>query len=226
MKTVVPRRTLLGAGVEDADGDRREAVGEAGAEDVLDVGHPAGRPDASRAGDPPAMVAGDDVGVEAEAGHEEEPAAGGAGDVHGHGLAGGDRPGQSVRVAPQAEVAGDEVLGAGRHDGQRRARPFVEQRRDRAIAPDGHEAAAVAVVRRPAGPGRSVLRGVQATSAGRWTRRSSVTSSSTRRRPRPDARAAVGDDPDPGRTRGEADRAVAAGLGRAPISCAGSFPAA
>ena len=219
---------LLGAGVDDPDGDRREAVGEAGAEDRLDVGHPVGRPDASRAGDPPAMVAGDDVGVEAEAGHEEESAAGGLADVDAartgrRRSSGPVRAGRACRPKWRATrfsvPAGMTVSG--------RARSFIEQRRDRAVAADGDEAAAIAVARPPVrtraerASGRPGDLGAQSPS-----RRSSMTSCSTSRRPRPAPEPRLATIPTQGVPVPTPHRLRRRGVGPCPISCAGSFPAA
>ena len=124
----------------------------------------------------------------------------------GHRTGRGDRPGQGPRVAPQAEVAGDEVLGAGRHHGQRRAGavrsssaetvpspPTATRQRHspsrRGPAHQGRRAPPASRRPRPAGP-------VVATR---------TTSSSTSRRPRPAPEPAIRDDPDPGRPRRSPD---------------------
>src|SRR5208337_1069719 len=68
------------------------------------------------------------------------------GTVH---LAGGDRPGQPVRVPAQSEVLRGQVLGAGGQDGDWNTGLLVYQRRDRSITSSGHQAAAPRVAAGP-----------------------------------------------------------------------------
>ena len=89
------------------------------------------------------MVPAHDVGVEAEAGHEQKPA-----------VRRPDRrrrepgwplaivPASTSRVAPQAEMPRHEIFRARRQDGHRHARPFVQEGRHGAVAADGNQATA------------------------------------------------------------------------------------
>src|SRR5262249_26524129 len=90
---------LLGTRVEDPHRDGWELVGPARAENGLDVGHAMGGPDAARSRESRLMVSGDNLGIKAEAGHEQEAAVGGLADVDPAGPAGGDRRRESPRVA-------------------------------------------------------------------------------------------------------------------------------
>ena len=65
------------------------------------------------------MVAGHDLTVKSEAGHEQEAPVSGAAQVDPDRLAGGDHTGQDLRIASQAEVLGHEVFCARREYGQR-----------------------------------------------------------------------------------------------------------
>ena len=117
-------------------------VAEAGPQDRLDVGDPAGRPDPVGLAEPGQVVPGHHVGVEADAGHQGEPTPAGLSQVQPQEPARGDRLGHRPGPRGHAEVPGEEVLGPGGQDRHRHPGPLVEQGRDRPVPADGHQAAA------------------------------------------------------------------------------------
>ena len=108
---------FLAARVGDVDGDGGEAVAEGGAEDGVDVHAAMGGAGDACVADTGEVVAGDDLGIEAEAGHEGEAAVSGSeAEVDAGDAAGGDGGGELGGVASEAEMLGEEVFGAGGED--------------------------------------------------------------------------------------------------------------
>ena len=101
------------------------------------------------------------------------------------GISVGDRPGQRVRVASQAEMPGHQVFGAGRQNGEGNARLLVEQVRDRAVTADGHQAPAPRVAGGSAHQRGSFLRGPRDPLREAQLAATLGTSRSTRRNPLP-----------------------------------------
>src|SRR4051794_14030546 len=98
-------------------------------------------------------MAADDVTVEAEPGHQDEPASGtrewsdsrvpqiGADD-----LPGGDRTRQPGRVALEPEMLGSKVFSSRRQDRDRDRWLLVHERRDSAVASYSHQTAVLFVM--------------------------------------------------------------------------------
>lgn len=131
--------------VVDVDGEGGEAVEEAGAEDGFDVGDAGGGADLAVGAETCQVMSGDDIGVEADAGHEGEAMVGDPAEVESGVAAGGDGVGDLFGLGPDAEVAGEEVLGSGREDGEGDAGIFVDEGGEGAVAADGDEASAEGV---------------------------------------------------------------------------------
>ncbi len=122
-----PAKRLFAARVKDADGNHRESVGKAGAEDGPNVSHTACGSHSSRTRKSASMVPGDDIGIEPESGHEKESPPRDLGKIDRDRTAGRDQSGQAVWVASQSKMPGDKILSPGRHDGYRHAWMLVEE---------------------------------------------------------------------------------------------------
>ena len=100
------------------------------------------RLDISRTADPAGMMAGDDIAVETEAGHQQEAPARGVTQIGAEHPSGGDVASQGGGTPPQSEMLGGQILGSRRQHGNGYLGLLIDQGSDRTIAPHGHQAAA------------------------------------------------------------------------------------
>jgi hypothetical protein len=105
------------------------------------------------------MVNADDLAIEAEAGHQQEPTLRDQSDVDADGASARNSISQTFGVPAQAELTGHEVFRARRQDCQGDGRLLVEQVRYGTVSPDGHKAATMRVAGGTAHECRSLLGG-------------------------------------------------------------------